>query len=109
MTASLWISKLGFESLHPSQGMEIRSAPVGSPAGALVEGAKMQPATLVTWALALAWLTVDQASALMGPRFPAEFILALIDLGAVDAEETDSGWIVEKSIPARIQRAGGVR
>lgn len=53
--------------------------------------------TLATWAMAPDWLTPAQAAALMGPAYAPEAINTLISIGAVDAEQDDSGaWLVEK-------------
>ena len=55
-----------------------------------------RPATLVDWAFAPAWLTVQQAADLVG--YDAAGILELIEAGAVDAEEDAGGaWLIEKA------------
>ena len=57
-----------------------------------------QMITLATWARAPAWLTPDQAAALMGPAYTPEAINTLIAIGAVGAEQDGTGaWLVEKN------------
>jgi hypothetical protein len=51
---------------------------------------------LLAWALAPGWVTPTQAAELLGNGHTADTILALIELGAVDAEEDAAGgWLVE--------------
>jgi hypothetical protein len=53
--------------------------------------------TLATWAVAPDWLTPAQAAALMGLAYTPEAINTLIAIGAVDAEQDETGaWLVEK-------------
>ena len=53
--------------------------------------------TMVTWAFAPEWLTPAAAAALMGPAYTADAILALVSIGAVDAEDgADGGCLIEK-------------
>lgn len=51
---------------------------------------------LAAWALAPEWVTPAQAAVLMGNNYTPDTIRALIELGAVDAEEDAAGaWRVE--------------
>ena len=52
--------------------------------------------TMVQWAFAPDWLTPAAAATLMGPAYSEDSILALIDLGAIVAEDDSGGWLVEK-------------
>lgn len=62
--------------------------------------------TLATWAQAPAWLTAEQAAALLGPAYTAEAIATLITIGAVDAELDFSGaWLVDRLSLAQYQTA----
>lgn len=53
-------------------------------------------ASIVTWTFAPAWLTPGDAARLLGPAYSEASILALIEAGALVAEEDAGGWLVEK-------------
>lgn len=54
--------------------------------------------TIVQWAFAPDWLSPAEAAALLGPAYTVDSILALIDLGAIEAERTGAAgaWLVGK-------------
>lgn len=54
------------------------------------------PATIVTWTFAPEWLTPAEAAGLMGSAYSAESIMTLVAIGAIVAEPTATGWLVEK-------------
>lgn len=54
------------------------------------------PATIVTWTFAPEWLTPAEAAGLMGAAYSAESIMTLVAIGAIVAEPTAMGWLVEK-------------
>lgn len=71
-------------------------APAGDPAGALVLSNGRMPASIVTWTFAPEWLTPAHAAQLLGPAYSEASILALVEIGAIVAEEDAGGWLVEK-------------
>jgi hypothetical protein len=50
--------------------------------------------TLVSWAFAPEWLTIEEASALSG--HPLEVLDWLIEDGALDTRRDGGGWLIEK-------------
>jgi hypothetical protein len=52
--------------------------------------------SIVTWTYAPEWLTPAEAAALLGRAYSEDTILALLELGAFEAEETAEGWLIEK-------------
>lgn len=95
-TNPLWISKLGFESLLPSQneGRRIGAGPCVQQRNG--DTTMKRPATLVDWAFAPPWLTVLQAAHLTG--YDAAGIMELIEAGAVDAEQDAGGaWLIDRA------------
>lgn len=71
-------------------------APAGGPAGAFELDNGHMPASIVTWTFAPEWLTPAHAAQLMGPAYSEASILALIEIGAIVAEEDAGAWLVEK-------------
>lgn len=78
-TPKLWISKLGFESLHPSQ----------------TKDGQMTSSGLLAWAVAPDWVTPVQAAQLMGTDYNEAKILQLVELGSIVAEERDRALLIE--------------
>lgn len=78
ISQSLWISKLGFESLHPSQ-----------------KDGRMTNSSLVAWATAPEWVTVAQAAQLMGTAYTEQKIMQLVILGGIVAERRDRDLLIE--------------
>ncbi len=60
-------------------------------------------ATLVTWAFAPDWLTVDEAAFLLGCS--RELVLELVDQCCVDAEWRDGQWLIEKQSLSEFQES----
>lgn len=53
--------------------------------------------SIVTWTFAPEWLTPAEAAALLGRAYSEDAVLALIELGAFDAEQDAAGtWLIEK-------------
>jgi len=50
--------------------------------------------TLVSWAFAPEWLTLEEASALSG--HPLDVLDWLVQDGAVDTRRDGGGWLIEK-------------
>jgi excisionase family DNA binding protein len=55
----------------------------------------MKPATLVTWAFAPEWLTIEEACELSGHSL--DTLHWLIEDGAVDTRHDGDGWLIEKA------------
>lgn len=55
----------------------------------------MTSTPLVAWAVAPEWVTLTQAAGLMGLDYTAQDIEALIEDGAIVAEEIGGAWLVE--------------
>jgi hypothetical protein len=61
------------------------------------------PVTLVSWAFAPDWLTVEEASTLSG--FDADTLHWLIGHGALDAQRNGDGWLIEKAVLREFQES----
>jgi excisionase family DNA binding protein len=67
-------------------------------------GAAMaQVVTLVSWAFAPDWLTIEEASTLSG--HDADTLRRLIEDGALDARRNGDGWLIEKAALREFQEA----
>jgi hypothetical protein len=53
------------------------------------------PVTLVSWAFAPEWLTLEEASALSG--HPLDTLCWLIEDGALDTRRDGDAWLIEKA------------